>query len=69
MIQKRLLALMLLMALCLALFIGCNGDAPTPAPDGGDDGGVTPAPDAPSSLNEYGDNIVDYDSLFGGEAE
>ena len=76
--KLRTLFLLGLLTLCTVLFFACNDD-PTPTPDGGTtDGGTTDggggttdnggdtAPDAPSSLNEYGDNVVDYDSLFGG---
>ena len=80
--KLRTLFLLGLLTLCTVLFFACNDDpTPTPdggttdggTTDGGttDGGGTTDnggdtAPDAPSSLNEYGDNVVDYDSLFGG---
>lgn len=65
--KLRTLLLLLALALCLSCFFACdNGSSPDAGDDGDGDGGQTSAPDAPSSRNEYGDNVVDYDSLFGG---
>ena len=71
--KLRTILAMLLLLSSLAFLFACNGDEPSG--DHGGDGngsennGGNGAPDAPNSLNQYGDNIVDYDSLFGGAAQ
>ena len=70
--KLRNLLIVLLLIFSLTFLFACNGDEPS-GDNGGDNGGENNgengAPDAPSSLNQYGDNVVDYDSLIGGAAE
>lgn len=56
-----LLALTLLLSLSL-LFTACNDDPPQdgPATDGETNGGES---ENPSHLPEYGDNVVDFDTI------
>ena len=64
--KLRTLLAMLFLVSCLALLFACNGEEPS-----GDNGGngSNDAPSAPDSLNQYGDNVVDYESLSGGAAQ
>ncbi len=72
----RTFALTVLLLLCFTLLFACN-DAPDldgdggkdPTPDGensGENGGNSNENGGESALSEYGDNVVDYDALFGG---